>query len=126
MPTGPVISALICGMLLPALGAAADNAAAGTAAAEDPYLWLEQVDSPRAMDWVRAENAKTAGVLEQDAHYAPMYKDALTIAQAQDRIPQPRIVGGQIYNFWQDKSHAHGLWRRTTLQDYQRANPAWT
>ena len=77
------------------------------------------------MDWVRAENTKTAAVLEQDAHYPVMYKEALTIAQAQDRIPQPSIVGGQIYNFWQDASHAHGLWRRTTLQEYRGPNTAW-
>ena len=63
------------------------------APADDPYLWLEQVDSPRAMDWVRAENAKTAAVLEKDARYPLLYKEALTIAQAQDRIPQPSSVG---------------------------------
>ncbi len=121
----PGLSALICGALLPSLGANGADAATGAPAAEDPYLWLEQVDSPRAMDWVRAENLKTAAVLERDAHYPVMYKDALTIAQAQDRIPQPSIVGGQVYNFWQDASHAHGLWRRTTLQEYRGANTAW-
>ncbi len=126
MRTVPVLSALICGVLIPCLGAATEDTGASAPAAEDPYLWLEQVDSPRAMDWVRAENAKTAAVLEHDAHYAPMYKDALTIAQAQDRIPQPSSLGGQIYNFWQDASHAHGLWRRTTLPDYRRPNTAWT
>jgi prolyl oligopeptidase len=125
MRTGPVLSALCIGVLL----AAATAMAAGTApspAADDPYLWLEQVDSPRAMDWVRAENAKTAAVLEQDTRYSVMYKDALTIAQAQDRIPQPSSIGGQLYNFWQDASHAHGLWRRTTREDYGHPNPAWT
>ncbi len=125
MRTAPALSALMAGLLLPSAWAAADTAP-GPAATEDRYLWLEQVDSPRAMDWVRAENAKTAAVLEQDPHYPGMYKDALTIAQAQDRIPQPSSIGGQIYNFWQDASHAHGLWRRTTLKEYRQANPSWT
>ena len=69
--------------------------------AEDPFLWLEQVDSPRAMDWVRAENAKTAAVLDRDARFPQFYKDTLAIAQAEDRIPEPNIIGGQIYNLWQ-------------------------
>ena len=94
--------------------------------ASDPFLWLEQVNDPRAMDWVRAENAKTAAVLEKDERYPALYKDALTIAQAQDRIPQPNIVGGQVYNFWQDASHAHGLWRRTSLDSYRQPGTSWT
>ena len=119
------LAAIACGIAVAAAWpAGADPAAGGSA--DDPYLWLEQVDSPRAMDWVRAENLKTAAVLEQDPRYPLLYKDALAIAQAEDRIPQPNIVGGTIYNFWQDARHAHGLWRRTTLQQYRQAHTAWT
>ena len=89
----------------------AETPAAAAASADDPFIWLEQVDSTRAMDWVRAENAKTAAVLEQDPRYPALYREALAIAQAQDRIPRPSIIGGLIYNFWQDATHAHGLWR---------------
>ena len=35
------------------------------AASPDPYLWLEDVDGPEAMAWVRARNAETALELEQ-------------------------------------------------------------
>ena len=93
---------------------------------DDPFAWLEQVDSERAMAWVRAENAKTTGVLENDPRYAGLYKDALAIAQAKDRIPQPRFVGGAILNFWQDADHTRGIWRRTTLSEYRKPVPAWT
>jgi prolyl oligopeptidase len=31
-----------------------------------------------------------------------------------------------VYNFWQDAQHVRGLWRRTSLADYQRPAPAWT
>jgi len=126
MRIGAVLSALVCGILVPAAGSAAADTAGSTGPADDPYIWLEQVDSTRAMDWVRSENAKSAAVLEHDSRYPALYKDALTIAQAQDRIPQPSIVGGQIYNFWQDAGHAHGLWRRTTLKEYRQPNTAWT
>ena len=123
------ITALILGGALSTAGlAAADDAAvpAVAAPADDPFIWLEQVDSTRAMDWVRAENARTAGVLEKDPRYPVLYRDALAIAQASDRIPQPNIIGGQVYNFWQDAGHAHGLWRRTTLSEYRRPQGKWT
>ena len=126
MRNGAALSALVCGVLIPAAWSAAADTAGSTAPADDPFIWLEQVDSTRAMDWVRAENAKTAAVLEQDSRYPALYKEALTIAQAQDRIPQPSSVSGQIYNFWQDAGHAHGLWRRTALKDYRQAHTAWT
>jgi prolyl oligopeptidase len=105
--------------------ARADSSAASTQSS-DPYLWLEQVDSDRAMDWVREQNAKTLSVLEHDSRYSALYADALSITQAQDRIPEPRFLGGQIYNFWQDAQHVRGIWRRTTLADYRNSAPSWS
>jgi prolyl oligopeptidase len=98
---------------------------AAFAQSTDPNLWLEDISSPRAMAWVQAENTKTLAVLEKDPHYAGLHNDALTIAQAKDRIPQPYSLNGEIFNFWQDADHVRGLWRRTSLADYQNPNPAW-
>ncbi len=94
--------------------------------AADPYLWLEDQRGARALAWVEAENAKTLGVLENDPRYAGLYADALKIVQAQDRIPAPRFLQNQIYNFWQDAYHARGIWRRTTLAGYTSPSPRWT
>jgi prolyl oligopeptidase len=96
------------------------------AQAADPYLWLEQVDSPRVMTWVRAENDKTAAILEKDPRYAGLYKDALAIAEAKDRIPTPNTLDHAIFNFWQDSDHIRGIWRRTTPESYRSASPRWT
>ncbi len=126
MRIAAVLSVLVSGLTAVSAWAAAGDAGASPAAADDAFLWLEQVDSPRAMDWVRAENAKTAAVLDQDPRFPPLYKQTLAIAQAEDRIPEPNIIGGQIYNLWQDATHAHGLWRRTTLADYKRTDSAWS
>ena len=30
---------------------------------------------------------------------------------------------GFVYNFWQDAKNPKGLWRRTTIADYQNAEP---
>ncbi len=116
--------------LLASLFATASLAAAGQAQAasppDDPYIWLEELSSPRAMAWVDAHNASSTKRLEADARYKTLYNEALTIAGAKDRIPQPRFLHGEIYNFWQDGDHLRGIWRKTSLADYQSAAPHWT
>ena len=103
--------------------AGSDGAASIT---NDPYIWLEDVAGARALQWVQAENSKTLAVLEKDARYGGFYEEALAIAEAKDRIPSPEILGGQVLNFWQDADHVHGIWRRTTLESYQKDSPQWT
>jgi prolyl oligopeptidase len=118
-------------MRLPLLASVLAAAFAAAAHAQpsdqnDPFLWLEDAHGARAMAWVNAENAKTLNVLEKDPRYAGLYADALKIAEAKDRIPSPRIIRGEVYNFWQDADHVRGVWRKTTLADYRAADPHWT
>ncbi len=91
----------------------------------DPFLWLEQVQSPRALDWVRAEDARSLKILQADPHYQTFYSQALALAQSSDRIPTPDFTAGQITNLWQDATHVQGIWRRTSLASYQTPTPAW-
>ncbi len=98
---------------------------AGPAQAGDPHLWLEELDSPRAMGWVRTHNAASTGVLEGDPRYATLFGEALTIADAADRIPGINFIAGAVYNFWTDAEHPRGIWRTTTLDDYQSPEPHW-
>ena len=91
----------------------------------DPYLWLEDVHGERAMSWVNGENTKTLNVLENDPRYAELHAAALKIAEAKDRIPTPRIIHGEIYNFWQDADHTRGIWRKTSVADYRAPEPHW-
>jgi len=108
--------------------ARAQNAQQGgeSAAETDPFLWLEDVHGARAITWVKAENAKTLAVLQADPRFAALYAQALTIAQAPDRVPAPAIIAGQVFNFWQDDDHVRGIWRHTSMPDYASAAPAWT
>jgi prolyl oligopeptidase len=98
------------------------NASGGT----DPFLWLEQVHGARALAWVNAENAKTVAVLERDPHYQSNYDEARKINESNDRIPFPHTIGGEIFNFWRDRTHVRGIWRRTSAQSYASAKPIWT
>ncbi len=92
----------------------------------DPFLWLEDLNGTRALDWVKVENGKTLGVLQHDPHFAGFYADALRINEAKDRIPAATFIDGRVYNFWQDPDHVRGIWRSTTLADYTNQSPAWT
>ncbi|TJX19584.1 MAG: S9 family peptidase, partial [Mesorhizobium sp.] len=42
-----------------------------------------------------------------------------------DRIPLVTRHGQYLYNFWQDAGNPRGLWRRTTLAAYMKADPQW-
>src|SRR5258708_5185885 len=92
---------------------------------DDPFLWLEEVEGARALAWVRAENARSLAVLEGDPRYAALYRDALSVITAPDRIPYPGFLGDRLANFWQDDAHVRGLWRRTTLASFATAEPEW-
>ncbi|MFZ5721427.1 MAG: prolyl oligopeptidase family serine peptidase [Pseudomonadota bacterium] len=91
----------------------------------DPFLWLEDVNGARAMDWVKAQNARSAARLEQDPRYETFRAEALAIFTAQDRIPTPHFRAGGIDNLWQDGEHPHGLWRHTSLESFRTDTPRW-
>ena len=91
----------------------------------DPFLWLEEVEGKRALDWVGTENKRSLDLLQADPRFARFNEQALTIVNATDRVPMPSFRAGSIDNFWQDQVAVRGLWRRTSLESYRSANPAW-
>jgi prolyl oligopeptidase len=104
------------------LSTAAD--AAKAPAPEDRYLWLEDVTGEKALDWARARNAESAKVLET-AGFAALEKRILDILDSDARIPYVTKLGPWYYNFWRDAKNPRGLWRRTTLAEYRKDQPAW-
>jgi prolyl oligopeptidase len=93
--------------------------------AADPYLWLEDVQGERALAWVRERNAQSRQVLEAFPRFASMRDDFRAILDSREKIPYFSRRGDWLYNFWQDASHQRGLWRRTTLAEYRKPEPAW-
>jgi prolyl oligopeptidase len=92
----------------------------------DKYAWLEDVSGTRSMAWVNAENARTAKLLNTDAHYQSFYDIALKLAEDPSRLAMPGLRGGEIYNNWRDAQNPRGLLRKTSLTDYLTATPHWT
>jgi prolyl oligopeptidase len=91
----------------------------------DPYLWLEDVTGEKALDWVRQRNDESTEALAKTAEFQALNARLLTILDSQDRIPVVEKRGALYYNFWRDERNQRGLWRRTTLEEYRKANPAW-
>ena len=91
----------------------------------DDYLWLEDVSGPRALDWVKARNADSVGALAAGSGFQDLERRLLSILDSKDRIPGVSRIGGRFYNFWRDAAHPKGIWRRTTLDEYRKAEPAW-
>jgi len=92
---------------------------------DDPYLWLEDVHGEAALAWVRERNADALRVLQARPEYEPTRSRLLALLNAKERIPQVSRRGDHLYNLWQDETHLRGLWRRTTLAEYRRPDPAW-
>ena len=91
----------------------------------DPYLWLENVDAEKSLEWVEQWNKKSLDVLTSQPDYQNIYEKNLEIYNSTDRIADPTIYGDYIYNFWQDQNHIRGIWRRTSLKNYVNGNPVW-
>jgi prolyl oligopeptidase len=98
---------------------------ATSAPVEDPYLWLEQVEDDKSLDWAKAQNAKSRSALEAVPGFEDNRRRVLEIMNAKDKVPYVYKQGKYLYNFWTDDTNPRGLWRRTTLAEYVKAKPAW-
>ena len=98
---------------------------------EDPYTWLEEVESPESIAFAESANAKCLAELG-DPSETETYKRVLTALQSDERIPYVRMLGYDeagdmlLYNFWRDSKNPKGIWRKTTMQQYQSENTEWT
>jgi prolyl oligopeptidase len=96
-----------------------------TDTAVDPFLWLEEIDGERALDFVRAGNARTLAELESRGSFVPIRDAVREVLDSQDRIPQVEKLGEHLYNFWQDRANPRGLWRRTTWEQFRAPETSW-
>jgi prolyl oligopeptidase len=94
-------------------------------ASDDPYLWLEEIEGGKALDFARAENKRSLAELESHPYFAAMKSEAQEILRSDARLPLADFNAGFVYNFWQDKSAVRGLWRRSDTQSYLAGSPIW-
>ena len=108
---------------LAGLAAAATLATAW--AGDDPYLWLEDIDGEKSMEWVRQENAATAASLKSRPIFGELYAQAKAALNANSRLPEVYQEEGWLYNTWKDEEHPRGVFRRTTREEFAKAKPEW-
>lgn len=96
----------------------------------DPYLHLEEVDSPEALAWVTERSDRTVAELTAGERADASHARALEILDATDRIAWPVLRGPHAYTLWRDAGHPRGLWRRLSWSVLQYGaagvdDPAW-
>ena len=91
----------------------------------DPYLWLEEVNSARALAWVEEQNRRAVGELSQSPVFPSIYDGLLEIYDSTAKIPEVTAHGEFYYNFWQDATHVRGIWRRCPPASFATAQPNW-
>ncbi|MCA9601373.1 MAG: S9 family peptidase, partial [Myxococcales bacterium] len=91
----------------------------------DAYLWLEEVAGDRALAWARERNAVSTRELESTPGFRAGRDRIRAIYDSKEKIPFVGKAGKWLYNLWTDADHPRGLYRRTTLAEYRKAEPAW-
>lgn len=91
---------------------------------DDPYLWLEEIESARVLDWVEAQNAATLKRFLDEGVTADR-KILKDIFDRPDNIPFPNRRAGRLFNPWKDAANPRGVWRTTTLQSFRSDAPDW-
>ena len=134
-----VLAALGCGAtesgarMLPNPGPAPSAEPAASAAAPRPpepknedFLYLEDVNGEKALDFARAHNIVSEGALTADPGFRALEAQLFSIYSSKARIPGPSLQNESLRNFWTDSEHPRGLWRQTTFADYKKPQPTWT
>ncbi|MBB1600860.1 prolyl oligopeptidase family protein [Variovorax sp. UMC13] len=97
-----------------------------SSAPQDPHLWLEDIDGDAPLAWVRAQDARSVQQYAQSPAFESLRQGILEVLDSEARIPMVDKIGPRFfYNFWRDKAHPKGVWRRTTLAEYRLPQPAW-
>jgi prolyl oligopeptidase len=101
------------------------HAAEINATPADPHLWLEDVAGEKPLAWARERNAESVKALAESKEFRSLESRIRSILDSKERIPMVTKIGERFYNFWRDAAHPKGIWRRTTLAEYKKPDPAW-
>lgn len=92
---------------------------------EDELKWLENLNDQASSDWVKIRNDKTLQQLQSNPEYKKINSEIKEIIFSKDKIAYPKMINDEIYNFWRDENNVYGVWRRTSLTNYQTKNVNW-
>ena len=112
--------------LLAALMATSAPALAQQTDAEDPYIWLEDIQGERALAKVDEWNAATEAALTTAPEFPIARAWAKQILDDDRQIAMPAsILGDQVTNVWRDAQNPRGIWRIASLESFTAGDPQW-
>lgn len=91
----------------------------------DKYLWLEEVESEKALKWVSDLNKRSTSLLESHPVFNEFQSEFLKISTNKDKIPYVHLDGEYVYNLWNDETNPQGLYRKTLISEFLKATPDW-
>ncbi|MFL6768599.1 MAG: prolyl oligopeptidase family serine peptidase [Sphingomicrobium sp.] len=101
-------------------------ATAAVAQADDPYLWLEDIEGAKPLEQVKAWNAATEADLTKLPGFEEHRARALQLLNDPNQIATPdEVMGDLVANHWVDADHKRGLWRVSPLSAYLTGKPVW-
>ena len=121
----PSLCRTALGLVAATLSMTALAADSHTPTVSDPFGWLEDVGGEKPLAWARQQNEIAQREIEASPDFKPVHDRILAILDSKERIPYVSKRGAFYYNFWRDAQHVRGLWRRTTLAEFRRPEPAW-
>eukprot|EP00559_Dactyliosolen_fragilissimus_P006980 CAMPEP_0184856592 /NCGR_PEP_ID=MMETSP0580-20130426/1771_1 /TAXON_ID=1118495 /ORGANISM="Dactyliosolen fragilissimus" /LENGTH=767 /DNA_ID=CAMNT_0027351695 /DNA_START=185 /DNA_END=2488 /DNA_ORIENTATION=+ len=103
-----------------------------TSEGEDPYIWLEDVESEKSLSFAKESNEKCLAALgDPTTSSTGTYSKVLSVLESDDRIAYVAKYGTNadgevmVYNLWKDSNNPKGLWRKTTFESYKSDQPEW-
>jgi prolyl oligopeptidase len=87
--------------------------------------WLDETYGERAIAWVAEQRERTLEVLREDPRFHVLHAEAVEILTDPSRIADVMFIDDAAYQYWQDRDHPLGLWRRTPTTAYLAGKPDW-
>jgi prolyl oligopeptidase len=92
---------------------------------EDSFLWLEEIEGEKQLEWVKEHNTATFNYLMNTKGYQERYDFRYKTLISKEKLAMPRIRDGYIYNYWQDDKYPRGVWRRKEFEQYINDQGEW-
>lgn len=104
----------------------------------DPYLWLEEVEGEKALEFVKAANQKTQDLYYQKPGFHRFKNEIQVILESDEKgFVGGSVHNGFIYDFTRTREHPKGLFRRCELAklnekkwevliDFKEVEEPWT
>jgi len=91
----------------------------------DSFLWLEEITSKRALDWVETHNKISLNGLQKFSAFDSIFNISLEAHSPELSFYTYDWHNHYLYTVNRDSLNEKGIWQRTSLKSYLDSRPAW-